>query len=94
MEASQHVATRRPAIAVPQVVRDYVALTKPKVQSLLLFTTVAAMFVAGPAVRGASPDGQAGLAVPAVFVRAGTVDPSTSPGGGMRTTSSCRRPPI
>ena len=26
---------------------DYVALTKPKVQSLLLFTTVCAMFIAG-----------------------------------------------
>jgi protoheme IX farnesyltransferase len=30
-----------------QVVADYFALTKPKVQSLLLFTTAAAMFVAG-----------------------------------------------
>jgi len=32
---------------VQQVVRDYVALTKPKVQSLLILTTVSAMFVAG-----------------------------------------------
>jgi len=30
-----------------QVVSDYVEMTKPKVQSLLLFTTVAAMLVAG-----------------------------------------------
>jgi protoheme IX farnesyltransferase len=30
-----------------QLVADYVALTKPKVQSLLLLTTVATMFVAG-----------------------------------------------
>ncbi len=30
-----------------QLVNDYVALTKPKVQSLLLFTTVAAMLIAG-----------------------------------------------
>ncbi len=30
-----------------QVVADYFALTKPKVQSLLLFTTVCAMFIAG-----------------------------------------------
>ena len=30
-----------------QVVADYVALTKPKVQSLLLFTTVTTMLVAG-----------------------------------------------
>jgi len=32
---------------VPTVVRDYLTLTKPKVQSLLLFTTVTTMFVAG-----------------------------------------------
>src|SRR3954468_7735773 len=38
--------------AVRQVVGDYVALTKPKVQSLLLLTTVATMLVAGePSVR-------------------------------------------
>ena len=30
-----------------QIVADYFALTKPKVQSLLLFTTVSAMFIAG-----------------------------------------------
>ena len=30
-----------------QVLRDYVALTKPKVQSLLLLTTLATMFIAG-----------------------------------------------
>jgi protoheme IX farnesyltransferase len=33
--------------AVPTVVRDYLTLTKPKVQSLLLFTTVTTMYVAG-----------------------------------------------
>src|SRR5215210_8815824 len=33
--------------AARQVVADYVALTKPKVQSLLLFTTVTTMYVAG-----------------------------------------------
>jgi heme o synthase len=37
--------SRRPA--VPAVVRDYLTLTKPKVQSLLLFTTVTTMYVAG-----------------------------------------------
>src|SRR3954453_12038667 len=36
---------RRPAI--PTVPRDYLTLTKPKVQSLLLFTTIATMYVAG-----------------------------------------------
>jgi protoheme IX farnesyltransferase len=38
------------AVARPgarQVVRDYVALTKPKVQSLLLLTTVTTMYIAG-----------------------------------------------
>src|SRR6266550_9027105 len=29
------------------VVRDYLTLTKPKVQSLLLFTTITTMYVAG-----------------------------------------------
>src|SRR5882757_3569259 len=43
-----------PAVVAPvaaggvrQVLADYVELTKPKVQSLLLLTTVATMFVAG-----------------------------------------------
>jgi protoheme IX farnesyltransferase len=36
---------------VPTVVRDYLTLTKPKVQSLLLFTTVTTMYTAGaPAI--------------------------------------------
>jgi protoheme IX farnesyltransferase len=38
------VAPRSPAA---QAVRDYLTLTKPKVQSLLLFTTVTTMYVAG-----------------------------------------------
>ena len=33
--------------AVPTVFRDYLTLTKPKVQSLLLFTTITTMYVAG-----------------------------------------------
>jgi protoheme IX farnesyltransferase len=36
-----------PAGSVRQVVADYVALTKPKVQSLLLLTTATTMYVAG-----------------------------------------------
>jgi protoheme IX farnesyltransferase len=36
-----------PRSAAAQVVRDYLTLTKPKVQSLLLFTTVTTMYVAG-----------------------------------------------
>lgn len=36
---------RRPA--VPALLRDYLTLTKPKVQSLLLFTTVTTMYAAG-----------------------------------------------
>ena len=46
MEASRAVAAA-PQSAVVQVLRDYVALTKPKVQSLLLLTTVTTMYVAG-----------------------------------------------
>ena len=39
--------------AARQVVADYVALTKPKVQSLLLLTTVTTMLVAGDPSVGA-----------------------------------------
>ncbi|MGI8749045.1 MAG: heme o synthase, partial [Thermoleophilaceae bacterium] len=35
------------ASGVRQVVSDYVEMTKPKVQSLLIFTTVTTMYVAG-----------------------------------------------
>ena len=35
-----------------QVVRDYVALTKPRVQSLLLLTTISAMYIAGTPTLG------------------------------------------
>ncbi len=46
MSGAQTAAiTRRPA--VPTAVRDYLTLTKPKVQSLLLFTTITTMYVAG-----------------------------------------------
>jgi protoheme IX farnesyltransferase len=41
---------RRPA--VPTVLRDYLTLTKPKVQSLLLFTTITTMYVAGDPAPG------------------------------------------
>jgi protoheme IX farnesyltransferase len=46
---SQPAASALSAAApgVRQVVSDYVEMTKPKVQSLLIFTTVSAMFVAG-----------------------------------------------
>jgi protoheme IX farnesyltransferase len=46
MSGAQTAAlSRRPT--VPTVLRDYLTLTKPKVQSLLLFTTVTTMYVAG-----------------------------------------------
>ena len=45
MEAG--VATPRARRLTAAAVRDYVTLTKPKVQSLLLFTTVTTMYVAG-----------------------------------------------
>jgi protoheme IX farnesyltransferase len=40
-------AAVRPVGGVRQVLGDYVELTKPKVQSLLIFTTVTTMYVAG-----------------------------------------------
>ncbi len=43
--ASTATLSRRPA--VPTLLRDYLTLTKPKVQSLLLFTTITTMYVAG-----------------------------------------------
>jgi protoheme IX farnesyltransferase len=39
------VTARRPA--APALLRDYLTLTKPKVQSLLLLTTITTMYVAG-----------------------------------------------
>jgi protoheme IX farnesyltransferase len=45
-EVSQH-AVATPAGGVRQVVTDYVTLTKPRVQLLLLLTTVTTMYVAG-----------------------------------------------
>jgi protoheme IX farnesyltransferase len=44
MEATAAVSQRS---AAATVLRDYLTLTKPKVQSLLLFTTVTTMYVAG-----------------------------------------------
>jgi protoheme IX farnesyltransferase len=50
------VSSRSPAIAAAppraQLLRDYVALTKPRVQSLLLLTTITTMFVAGTPSAG------------------------------------------
>src|SRR3954451_17508862 len=45
MEASR--AATLPVAGVRQVVADYVTLTKPKVQLLLLLTTITTMYVAG-----------------------------------------------
>ena len=45
-EAIASVSAAR-AAGLRQVVSDYVEMTKPRVQSLLLFTTVSTMFVAG-----------------------------------------------
>src|SRR4051812_49622521 len=45
MEASRATLAARPAIAT--VLADYVTLTKPRVQLLLLLTTVTTMYVAG-----------------------------------------------
>jgi protoheme IX farnesyltransferase len=45
MEASRALAV--PAAGVKQVLADYVTLTKPRVQLLLLLTTITTMYVAG-----------------------------------------------
>ena len=45
--APNPTAAAAPRSVLPTVVRDYLTLTKPKVQSLLLFTTVTTMYVAG-----------------------------------------------
>ncbi|MCX6390606.1 MAG: UbiA family prenyltransferase, partial [Solirubrobacterales bacterium] len=48
MEASSiRNVDSQPVASVRRVVADYVSLTKPKVQSLLLLTTIATMLVAG-----------------------------------------------
>jgi heme o synthase len=48
MSATRATTAQAAAFAgARQIVGDYVTLTKPKVQSLLLFTTVCAMFIAG-----------------------------------------------
>ncbi|HEX4343919.1 MAG TPA: UbiA family prenyltransferase, partial [Solirubrobacteraceae bacterium] len=52
MEASRATATPVVAPTVRQVLSDYTALTKPKVQSLLLLTTVTTMLVAGDPSAG------------------------------------------
>jgi heme o synthase len=50
--ASPQAAAVVPRSAFSQLVRDYVTLTKPTVQSLLLLTTVTTMYVAGnPSLR-------------------------------------------
>jgi protoheme IX farnesyltransferase len=47
MKASPATSLAVGLAGIRQLAADYVALTKPKVQSLLLLTTVAAMYVAG-----------------------------------------------
>ncbi len=46
-QAASAAIRARPRGRVAQIAADYLALTKPKVQSLLLLTTVATMYVAG-----------------------------------------------
>jgi len=47
MSGAQTAAIDRRPLAFGRTLRDYVTLTKPKVQSLLLLTTVTTMYVAG-----------------------------------------------
>jgi protoheme IX farnesyltransferase len=46
--AAAPVRRTRPSRAAVEIVRDYLTLTKPRIISLLLLTTVATMFVADP----------------------------------------------
>src|ERR1044072_6227661 len=46
MSGAQTAAISQRSVA-PSLLRDFLTLTKPKVQSLLLFTTVTTMYVAG-----------------------------------------------
>src|SRR3954470_22481338 len=64
--SSLAVAATRPRT----VLRDYVTLTKPKVQSLLLFTTVTTMYVAGTPSIGLVVLTSLGGALPAAGARA------------------------
>ena len=47
MSGGAQTATVAQRQVAPSVLRDYLTLTKPKVQSLLLFTTVTTMYAAG-----------------------------------------------
>jgi protoheme IX farnesyltransferase len=47
MSGGAQTATVAQRQVAPSLLRDYLTLTKPKVQSLLLFTTVTTMYVAG-----------------------------------------------
>jgi protoheme IX farnesyltransferase len=47
MEAGVRTRQQARAVARGAQLRDFISLTKPKVQSLLLFTTIATMYVAG-----------------------------------------------
>src|ERR1700742_3805697 len=47
MEASRATTPRPAALPLASVVADYVTLTKPRVQLLLLLTTITTMYVAG-----------------------------------------------
>src|SRR5437868_6314146 len=47
MEASRATRPAAPSLGVTTVLADYVTLTKPRVQLLLLLTTITTMYVAG-----------------------------------------------
>ena len=76
MEASRAAL---PATGVRQIAGDYFELTKPKVQLLLLLTTITTMYVAG--------DPSIGLVAVAV------IGGFLSAGGAGATTASARHSP-
>ncbi len=79
--ASPQAAAVAPRSAFSQLVRDYVTLTKPTVQSLLLLTTVTTMYVAGnPSLRLIVLTCLGGALRPAARGRSTTPSTATSTG--------------
>ena len=65
MSTRAHAAPAATRSGWRTVVSDYVEMTKPKVQSLLLFTTITTMYVAGdPSLGLVALTGRAWRAVP------------------------------
>jgi protoheme IX farnesyltransferase len=75
LAAQPATGNRQPAAGFRGVIKDYLALTKPRVVSLLLFTTLAAMFIAAGTEPGLAPNLWLCLAVGAgLYMAAGAAN--------------------